>query len=374
MLARHQRVQGLLCGSPFVPAPLAQHALMTSRTETTELRRLLRALDRGPQAARRALRTRPRGGRLFGALTRARLDDDDVLLLLVSLAARVAGHERLSGEELVARAGGGSAERLAAVAALTGHGRLAASGLLLADAPPADGAQALLASYRLGDTVLDLACEALRPALPAPAVAPAPYRSNAELLADLRRLSLLFQRRAARVFQIDPWAAGANEASEAAHELLQRARLQAARVETRLALTPADETLPLLRLLREHALDLDAAVILVTLLFQELIEGVGAVDAVDLVKLVSECEEDVIRRRALLRPLQRRRLIRLEGAYSGKDLTADASLPNDVVERMLGGTAPIGSDERIDFHSYLANLQSSDPFFSDLDPGDADEG
>lgn len=347
---------------------------MTPRTERAALTRMLRALDKGPAPARRALAGRPRSGRLFGLVSRAHLEADELLLLLVSLAARVAGRELLSGEELVARAGGDSTQRLASLAALTGHGRLLASGLLLSDAPPADGAQALLSSFRLGDHVLALACEVLRP-LPAPApIAPTPYGSNAELLADLRRLALLYQRRAARVFQIDPWAAGAGDTAASASELLARARTQAASVEARLALTAAAESLPLLSLLREHALDLDAAVILVTLLFQELIEGVGAVDAVDLIKLVSESEDDVIRRRMLLRPLQRRRLIRLDGAYSGKDLTADASLPNDVVERMLGDTAPIGSDERIDFHSYLANLQSSDPFFSDLDPGDADAG
>jgi hypothetical protein len=343
-----------------------------SRAECAALRRLLLALDRGPAEARRALRHRPRAGRLFGLVARVGLDADELLLLLVSLSGRLAGRELLSGEELVARAGGDSIARLASLAALTAHGRLLGSGLLLADAPPADAAQALLAGYRLGDEVLVAACEALRPRPAATRDAPTPYATNAELLADLRRLALLYQRRAARIFQIDPWAAGAPDAVPAG-ELLERARSEAARVEARLALTPSAEPLPLLRLLREHALHLDAAVILVTLLFQELIEGVGAVDAVDLVKLVSESEEDIIRRRLLLRPLQRRHLIRLDGAYSGKDLTADASLPNEVVERMLGGGAAIGSDERIDFHSYLANLQSSDPFFSKLDPGPPDE-
>jgi len=364
--------RGYSVGVRPYPPPLPRHA-MTSRTEGLALRRLLRALDRGPDQARRMLARRPRRGRLFGLLARARLDADETLLLLISLAARVSGREQLSGEELVARAGGDSATRLACLAALTGHGRLLSRGLLLSDAPPADGGQALLAGYRLGDQVLALACDTLRPAPETARDEPAPYASNAELLGDLRRLALLYQRRAARVFQVDPWAPAADDAAAPANELLLRARAQAARVEARLALTADAAPLPLLRLLREHALGLDAAVILVTLLFQELIEGVGAVDAVDLIKLVSESEDEVIRRRALLRPLQRRRLIRLDGAYSGKELTADASLPNDVVEQMLGGGATIGSDERIDFHSYLANLQSSDPFFSDLDPGEAAE-
>ncbi|HZM00153.1 MAG TPA: hypothetical protein VFD43_07880, partial [Planctomycetota bacterium] len=145
------------------------------RSESLALRRLLRALDRSPERARRLLAGRPRRGRLFGLLARARLDGDETLLLLVALAARVSGRELLSGEELVARAGGDSATRLASLAALAAHGRLLGHGLLLADAPPADGSQALLASYRLGDQVLALACDALRPAPAAAAPKLEPY-------------------------------------------------------------------------------------------------------------------------------------------------------------------------------------------------------
>ena len=86
---------------------------------------------------------------------------------------------------------------------------------------------------------------------------------------------------------------------------------------------------------------------------------------VDLVKLVSESEEDLLRRRHLLRPLQRKGLLVLDGAFSGKELTSDASLPNEVVDLMLGAGAPIGSNERIDFHAWLAKLDTSDPFFNE---------
>ena len=120
-----------------------------SRVARAALRRLLAALDEGPQQARRALARRPRTGRLFGLLARGRLDTDELLLLLVALAARVSGRELLSGEELIARAGGDSATRLDALAALTAPGRLLGCGLLLADAPPADGAQALLATNEM---------------------------------------------------------------------------------------------------------------------------------------------------------------------------------------------------------------------------------
>ena len=74
----------------------------------------------------------------------------------------------------------------------------------------------------------------------------------------------------------------------------------------------------------------------------------------------------------------RKHLLQLEGGWAGKELTADASLPRGMVERMLGEPAAIDSDARIDFHAYLSKLDSSDPFFSDLDgePGGSapDEG
>ena len=53
-------------------------------------------------------------------------------------------------------------------------------------------------------------------------------------------------------------------------------------------------------------------------------------------------------------------------------LVADASLPGDVVEKMLGDPGGIASDERIDFHDYLQRLESSEAFFSDLGQDDTD--
>ena len=58
----------------------------------------------------------------------------------------------------------------------------------------------------------------------------------------------------------------------------------------------------------------------------------------------------------------------------GKDLTADASLPNKIVDAMLGSRgARIGPDERLNFHEYLKQLDSSESFFSDLHGGEAAE-
>ncbi|MHC4846202.1 MAG: hypothetical protein ACYTCU_08575 [Planctomycetota bacterium] len=339
-------------------------------SERDALRRLLDAVDHGTPGLPELLALRPRDGALFGLLARHELADADLRLLLVALAARLSGRVALSGGELVRQASPDSAERLALLARLTTSGRLVRGGLLLPETLPHDGPAAEAETYRLGEIVFRLACDLF--ALPQPVAAggaalTGPYRTNLEVLSDLRRLSVLYRRRAARLFHLDPWSGTGLEPQDGAGELVARARSEAGRITQRLAESAATDTMPLLRMREKHKLDLDALVILVTMLFQELVEGVGAVDAVDLVKLVSESEGDLIKRRQLLRPLHRARLLRFEGAYAGKDLTADACLPNDVVDAMLGTAAVIGTDEQIDFHAYIQQLDSSDPFFTDLD-------
>jgi hypothetical protein len=338
-----------------------------TKPEKDLLAGLLDAVDQSAPDVPERLAQRPREGRFFELLSRHDLLDEEARLLLVALSSRLAGKAALTGAELARRAATGSATRLVALSLLLADGRLVARGLLLPDTLPADPPAAETASYRLADHVLRRACEvfALRP--PAAAARPAgAYRTQAELLGDLRRISLAWRRRAARVFQLDPWSGTGIETHEGTSELIADARAEGERVSQRLSLTPTTENLPLLRFARENDLGLDELVILMTVLFQELVEGVGAVDAVDLVKLVSESEPDLLRRRQLLRPLARKGLLRLEGAYEGKDLTADASLPNRVVDEMLGSRARIGPNERLDFHEYLKQLDSSESFFSDL--------
>jgi len=345
-------------------------------TEKDALAALLDATDRQLPELPALLAARPAQGRFFELLARHELHDDEVRLLLVALSARLAGKPLVTGAELSRRAAAGSAARLASLALLQADGRLVARGLLLPDTLPADGPGAETAAYRVADHVVRRACELFALSPPqSPARADGPYRSQAELVADLRRLSLAWRRRAARVFQLDPWSGTGIETHESAGELISEARAEGQRVAARLAATAPAEAPPLLRFARENDLGLDELVILATVLFQELIEGVGAVDAVDLVKLVSESEADLLRRRQLLRPLQRKGLLQLEGAYEGKDLTADASLPNRIVDEMLAGrSAKIRADERLDFHQFLKQLDSSETFFEGLSGAEGQPG
>lgn len=347
---------------------------MHGSAERTALAGLLDALQTGRPDRLERVAARPREGVLFGVFDRHGLDDLQVGLVLAALAARLEGDGVLTGGDLARRVADDASRRLAALALLDAEGTLLGAGFLLPETTPAHPADALTAPLRAGDHVFRLACEVFARPRPERVAPEGPYRTNAELLADLRRLSLHCRRRAARVFHLDPWTGTGIEVLDDATRVRARAEEEAARVQRRLAATTPSPRLPLLQLRHQHELDLDALVILVTVLFQELVEGVGAVDAVDLVKLVSESETDLLRRHTILRPLARKGLLRLVGAYAGKDLTADASLPNPVVAQMLGGREAIDSDERIDFHAYLQQLRSSDPFFQDLgseEPGEA---
>jgi hypothetical protein len=244
---------------------------VTSTRERAALARLLSALDRSDPELPRLLSHPPRTGDLFGLCARQRLSGPELRLLLLALAERLEGRPCITGSELARRAAPDSAGRLTALALLTAEGRLLAGGLLLPESLPADGVAAQATLYRLSDHVFRIACD-----LFARRVAPAedegaetPYRNNAELLSDLRRLSLVYRRRAALIFQLDPWSGTGLPVADGAGVLLARARAHALRTTRRLALTTVTDALPLMRLREQHGLDLDALLILVTMLYQE---------------------------------------------------------------------------------------------------------
>jgi hypothetical protein len=345
---------------------------MTHPDSTTSdaLRLLLDAFDAQCPERLQAVSRRPRVGPFFGALDGLALDDLDVALVVASLVARLAGSSGATGRELAALVAEDSATRLTALGHLSAESRLVQNGVLIPEVVPAHAAEAETMTYRLGEQIFRLACGSLgTPVAPRPSGPVDAYASNIAVLGDLRKLSLHYRRRAARIFHLDPWSGTGIEVLDGTTEVVQRARLETSRVLKRLRRTPDDAGFAVLELKREQHLNLDALVILATVLFQELLEGVGAVDAVDLVKLISQNEAELIAKRKTLRPLASAGLLRLEGAYGDKELTADASLPNEVVDSLLGQHDSIGSDQKIDFHAYLQRLDSSEAFFSDLDDG-----
>ncbi len=343
---------------------------MTAKPPTNQeaLRQLLDAVDAALPDRLRQIEARPRSGPFFEVLESHGLESVDVALILSTLGARLAGEAASSGKDLALAVGDGSASRLEALARLDATAPLTNHGLLIPEVVPENAAEAHDILYRLSDHLFRLACEIFGQSAPAEQRQPSgAFRSNTEILGELRRLSLHYRRRAARVFHLDPWTGTGIEVRDGTAVLVQRAQLETLRIADRLRATPDSAKLPLLELRRQHSLQDSDLVILATILFQEVLEGVGAVDAVDLVKLVSESEAELLENRSILTPLAEAGLLRLEGAYAGKDLTADASLPPEVIAAMLGETIPIDSDHRLDFHAYLQQLDSSDPFFDDMD-------
>jgi hypothetical protein len=198
------------------------------------------------------------------------------------------------------------------------------------------------------------------------------YRSNLAYVMDLRRLCLLYQKRAAKVFNFDYWDHLGIGISESVTALNKQIARYSDKIRGSLQKTPQPEKLALVSFQVEYSLELEELLIMVTLLFQELLEGNSYLDAVDLLKLVSRSEEDLVRRRKLFSsrsPLLRHGLVLLEEMVQEKPLTAEVSMPAWVGEKMLTGGqhGKIDADSKIQFHKYLDRLDSSQTFFEDLE-------
>ena len=200
-----------------------------------------------------------------------------------------------------------------------------------------------------------------------------PYRGNLHYVLDIRRLSQLYRKRASKIFQFDYWddvGLGTAESVTALNQQIDRFRV---RIEQGLEMTEGAEEFPMVAVRKEFGLGEEELVVLVTLLFQELTEGSAFLDAVDLLKLISTSEENLLRNRRFFARrsiLVRQNLIALEEMVNDKELTAEVYLPNWVIDRVLGqdDRAAIDADSKIDFHDYLQKLGSSDDFFDDLGP------
>jgi hypothetical protein len=112
--------------------------------------------------------------------------------------------------------------------------------------------------------------------------------------------------------------------------------------------------------------------IVVHLLFQELYEGNAHADAVELLRLVSTDEADLIRNRRLLLPhgrLRRAELLHIEPVLEGREMTGEAYLQDWVVNQLFGANddRAIVPDEKLDWHLYLQRLDDTGTFFRDLE-------
>jgi len=201
-----------------------------------------------------------------------------------------------------------------------------------------------------------------------------PYPNNLTHVMDYRKLSLLYQKRATKVFNYDYWDEIGLGVAESVQGINQQITQMREHMQARLDKTKLKNKLHLLNFINSSSLSEDEVIVLITLLFQEVMEGNAFLNAVDLLRLISRNEKDLLRKRrffARTNTLLKHRLIQLEEMVNGKELTADVSLPNNIVELILTGSmdrsSAIDIDARLDFHNYLKNIDSSEDFLDDLD-------
>lgn len=320
------------------------------------------------------LRTRLRrdGGGLFREIAeRHRLMEEDLSVLAHLLARFLApGRGDVAGRELLDLLADSTFEKLRLLPLLRAEGTLRRARLVVSTTWPKGGNDPLDVSLRLSDRLARRFTGAPGRPSRGRGFPRGAYRCEHDHLLDLRDLAALYRERATLLFQPRPPDAVDEEGDLSS----ARRRIEQAwkAIERRVRATPRFEEFPFEKFRKEYALEDDEVLVVVALLFQEAFDGEPYLTAVDLLKMVSDCEEEVLEKRRLLARdgrLVKTGIVVLEDPIAEKDLTAEACLGNWVVDRILGASAAeegIPADERIDFHLYLRNLDSSSRFFRDL--------
>ncbi|MFH0944333.1 MAG: hypothetical protein V2A76_03970, partial [Planctomycetota bacterium] len=352
--------------------------LRDEEADVAETRRLKTQSRRKIDLIGKDLRELPDQSTLGGLMQRYRLNKHQFVVLLTLLRQRLtADNPYLKGRELLGLLFDSSYEILRGCDFLEPTATLLSAGLIVPDTrDDGDEDEVLETPFKISDRVFRmvrntfLAQRAIR--FPGKRNKVRPYRNNLSYVLDVRRFSLLYRKRAAKVFQFDYWDDVGLGTAESVTALNQQLRRFRDRMAESLRLTPRADEFPLVSMRKEYGLDEQELVVLITLLFQELLEGGAFLDAVDLLKLISANEEELVAKRRFLSrrsTLVKANLVAIEEMSNDKELTAEVYLPNWVVDRMLGedGRRRIDADVRLDFHDYLEQLGSSETFFEDLD-------
>jgi hypothetical protein len=358
---------------------LLREQLSVEDIAAAETRRLQNQSRKKIDAIGRDLRQFPQESQFGSLLARYKLSKYELVVLLALLRRRLTNENPyLKGRELLSLLFDGSYDVLRGSAFLEPTGALQSAGLIVPDVREEEEDDLLETPFKLSDRVFRLARSTFVGARGGAMVArakPAAYRSNLAYVQDYRRLSLLYRKRASKIFQFDYWedvGLGTAETVTVLNDQLVRFR---GRMRECLKRTPKADRFALASFEQEYRLDEEQLVVLITLLYQELTEGGAFLDAVDLVKLVSVSEEDLLRKRHFFSkrsPLIKSNVVALEEMVHDKELTAEVYLPNWVIDRMLGTAKGelIDADTRLDFHDYLNRLDSSEDFFDELESND----
>jgi Winged helix domain, variant len=199
------------------------------------------------------------------------------------------------------------------------------------------------------------------------------YSHHRQFLVDLRVLHNLYRHRSALVFNQDRWDRLHTRAPSPLRHLDQRIQRFWKKIRRRLEGTEGAAAFPAVQFLRKHALSDSEMMIVVHLLFQELYDGNAYADVVELLRLVSSGEDDLLRNRSLVHragPLVKHGILAVETMLEGRELTGEARLNDWVVNAVFGVAIrdeAIQSDERINWHSYLKDMRGTEGFFEDLE-------
>lgn len=297
----------------------------------------------------------------------------EMLLLATLLHQRVRyGEYGVTGRDLLWVLADSTYDTFLAMKLLQSEAPLVASGTVTIIVDPDEADDLLNRQYVLSPDLYNAICSGVAPERDHAGFHP-PYMDGVDMILDLGNLSLACQRRAARVFEFGLWRELHGEPWESAEELSRRIDTVHRNVTARVEATPHAAKLEPRRLQTELGLtDLELLVV-ATMLWLETVAGTPSLDAIDVVRLVSDSPRDLLRKRRLLAAnstLTREGLLVFDDALGDKALTGQVYLAEWVTERLVDGDfrgdRAIGSDEKIEFHSYLSRLDGTDDFFDRL--------
>lgn len=317
-------------------------------------------------------------GPLATLLKRYNLNKYQLVIILALLRQRLLSSTPfLTGREILQMIFDDSYGILRGMSFIDSSSLLVSTGIVIPELVEEDSEDLLESKFRLSERVFSMFCSAFAPAPPRERKdhkrKVGSYNSNIAFIMDQRRLSLLYQKRATKVFNYDYWDEIGLGVAESVVGINRQLDLMRQQIRIRFERTEIRDRLHAWNFIQEYRLTEEETVILITLLFQELTEGNAYLNAVDLLRLISQNEEEMVRKRRLFSPgktLVMNKLVQLEEMVNQKELTAEVCLPNWVVEKILTGSGEkrhqIDVDARLDFHNYLKNLDSSEDFLDNL--------
>lgn len=318
-------------------------------------------------------------GPLFELFNRYSLDKYQIVLVLALLRQKLNTEDpHLTGRDLIRFLFDSSFDMLRGLSYIDESSVLFSAGIIVPEAETGPGHDLLAARFRLADRVYSLITSLFicRNGLTCSETEARQkeYKSNLDYLIDLRKLSILYRKRATKVFNYDYWDEIGMGVSDSVTLINKQIQTLRETMGARIRNTTIGMKLHTLTFQESYHLREEEMIMLITLLFQELTEGNAYINAVDMVKLISKNEKDLIRNRRFFSKkdtLTRSNLIVLEDTVNGKDLTGEVFMPNWAVELMVTGKTGkeqgFDSDARLDFHNYLKNIDSSDDFFEELE-------